>query len=216
MSSEVLELPMREMDAVAPSPAADVGAEFPERVLLARLRRKEPAAFELLVKTHKDRVFDFCVRMVGDREEAFDLTQEIFVSVHLHLDKFREDAKLSTWIFRIAKNHCLNRLKYLGRRGHHKTDELSDVSEQELSFHQPHPNPQEALLGKEQSTRVQRAIAQLGEEQRVLVILRDIEGLSYEEIVQITEQPEGTVKSRLHRARAALAVILGQMKEERS
>jgi RNA polymerase sigma-70 factor (ECF subfamily) len=196
--------------------AADEAALLRERLLIARLRRRDERAFAELVRTHKDRVYDLCCRLLGDREEALDVAQDVFVSLHGALATFRGESRLSTWIFRVAKNHCLNRLKYLGRRGHHKTDELSDVSEQELSFHQPHPSPQEALLGKEQSTRVQRAIAQLGEEQRVLIILRDIEGLSYEEIVQITEQPEGTVKSRLHRARAALAVILGQMKEERS
>jgi RNA polymerase sigma factor (sigma-70 family) len=74
-------------------------------------------------------VYDFCVRMVGDREEAFDLTQEIFISIHQHLDKFRADAKLTTWIFRISRNHCLNRIKYLKRRGRGRSEEFGETNE---------------------------------------------------------------------------------------
>src|SRR5256885_15591338 len=73
--------------------------------------------FEQLVQAHQDRVYDFCVRMLGDREEALEVVQEIFVSVHQALPTFRFDSKVSTWIYRISKNHCLNRLKYLERRG---------------------------------------------------------------------------------------------------
>ncbi len=216
MSTDVLELPRREADtAHAAPPPAPVAAEFPERVLLARLRRREPAAFEQLVKANKDRVFDFCVRMVGDREEAFDLTQEIFVSVHLHLDKFREDAKLSTWIFRISKNHCLNRLKYLKRRGRGRSDDYAEANELAINDSVGAPvKPDELLEASREREWVHRAIAELEEDQRMLVALRDIEGLSYEEIVEITELPEGTVKSRLHRAREKLAGILERLETE--
>ncbi len=186
------------------------GGEAPsERVLLSRLRRRDPDAFELLVRQHQDRVFDFCVRMVSDREEASDLVQEIFVSVHQHLEKFRMDAKLSTWIFRIARNHCINRLKYLKRRGRGRSDELGDVTEGRLQEAVGGPQkPDEALDVAREKALVHQAIAQLDEDQRSLVVLRDIEGLSYEEIVEITELPVGTVKSRLHRAREKLAGII--------
>jgi len=197
----------------APSEAAQQLA-LRERLLIARLRRRDERAFTELVRLHQDRVYDLCVRMLNDREEAFDVAQEVFVSLHAALGQFRGDSRLSTWIFKVAKNHCLNRLKYLGRRQRGRTDELSDVPEGELAEHQQGPNPQEALLGKEQQARVQAAIARLPDEQRLLVVLRDIEGLTYDEIVQITEQPEGTVKSRLHRARAALAEILGPNDQE--
>lgn len=185
-----------------------------ERVLLARLRRGEPDAFEVLVRGHQDRVYDFCVRMLGDREEAHDLVQEIFVSVHQNLRKFREDAKLSTWIFRISKNQCINRLKYLKRRGRGRSDEYGDVGEDALSgAMEAPPAPDAALEVARDRARVQWAIGQLEPEPRMLVALRDIEGLSYEEIVEITELPEGTVKSRLHRAREKLADILGRLEE---
>jgi len=214
VSSDVLELPTRELATVSSVPV-DVSAEFPERILLARLRRKEPAAFEQLVKTHKDRVFDFCVRMVSDREEAFDLTQEIFVSIHLHLDKFRQDSKLSTWIFRIAKNHCLNRLKYLKRRGRGRSDDYAEANELAINDSVGAPTGPDALLeASRERAWVHRAIAELDEDQRMLVALRDIEGLSYEEIVEITELPEGTVKSRLHRAREKLVGILERLENQ--
>jgi RNA polymerase sigma-70 factor (ECF subfamily) len=105
-------------ESLTPSDVLEEPAAEPsERLAVARLRRGEPGAFEALVLAHQDRVFDFCLRMLADREEASDCVQEIFVSVHRNLDRFRMDSKLSTWIFRISHNHCLNRLKYLKRRG---------------------------------------------------------------------------------------------------
>jgi RNA polymerase sigma-70 factor, ECF subfamily len=185
-----------------------------ERVLLARLRRGDPEAFELLVREHQDRIYDFCVRMLGDREEAHDLVQEIFVSVHQNVARFREDARLSTWLFRISKNQCINRLKYLKRRGRGRSDEYGDVGEDVLlgAMGAP-PTPEVALESARERARVQWAISQLEPDARMLVALRDIEGLSYEEIIEITELPEGTVKSRLHRAREKLADLLGRLEE---
>jgi RNA polymerase sigma-70 factor (ECF subfamily) len=192
--------------------AVEAPQDYPERLLVARLRRKEPAAFELLVKTRKDRVYDFCVRMLGDREEAFDVTQDVFISIHAHLESFRSDATLSTWIFRIAKNHCLNRLKYLKRRGRGRSDELGEVSEQAITDALGPPRqPDELMEVARQKALIHRAVSMLEEDQRMLVALRDIEGLSYEEIMEITELPEGTVKSRLHRAREKLAGILAAL-----
>jgi RNA polymerase sigma-70 factor, ECF subfamily len=185
-----------------------------EREMLARLRRRDPHAFELLVRRHQDRVYDFCVRMLGDREEAHDLVQEIFVSVHQSVGSFRMDAKLTTWILRIAKNHCINRLKYLDRRGRGRTDEYGEALEADLeSAVGSSPRPDEALHLAQERALVRRAIARLDVDQRTLVVLRDIEQLSYEEIVEITDLPEGTVKSRLHRAREKLAEIIAVLDE---
>ncbi|HVE84581.1 MAG TPA: sigma-70 family RNA polymerase sigma factor [Myxococcales bacterium] len=175
------------------------------------LRGGDPAAFEGLVREHQDRVFDFCVRMLGDREEALEVVQEIFVSVHQALPTFRFDSKVSTWIYRISKNHCLNRLKYLARRGRGRSDELDGVSEEALAEAAgAPPRPDEALQAEAERALVQKAIARLEPDQRMLVALRDIEGLSYEEMVDVTGLPLGTVKSRLHRAREKLAEYLVQ------
>lgn len=187
-----------------------------DEALLARLRRGEAAAFEALVRANQDRVFDFCARMLGDLEEASDLTQEIFVSVHQHLDRFRSDSKLSTWIFRISKNHCLNRLKYLKRRGRGRTQEYEQVPEGALAQAAGvGQSPDEALQKAAERQLVRKAIARLDEEHRLVVALRDIEGLSYEEIAQVAEVPEGTVKSRLHRAREKLVEIFAELELER-
>ncbi|QSQ24957.1 sigma-70 family RNA polymerase sigma factor [Pyxidicoccus parkwayensis] len=179
--------------------------------LLNRLRRGDPDAFEQLVRTHQDRLYDFCVRMVGDREEAHDLVQEIFVSVHQNVRRFREDSKLSTWLFRITKNHCINRLKYLKRRGRGRSEEYDEGQALWVDGPGAPPAPDAALESARERARVQWAISQLEPDARMLVALRDIEGLSYDEIIEITELPEGTVKSRLHRAREKLADLLGRL-----
>lgn len=185
-----------------------------ERALLVRLRRRDDTAFGELVSSFQDRIFDFCFRMIGDREEASDLVQDVFVSVYQAIGSFRADARLSTWLFRVAKNHCLNRLKYLKRRGRGRSNELESYGEDELREALGDPTPPDAALAqKHDQARVQAAIARLEPEQRLLVALRDIEGLSYDEIVEITDLPEGTVKSRLHRAREKLAVMIGAVED---
>lgn len=210
VASDVLELPAQVMSVDARLPAASL----PEHLLIARLRRRDPSAFETLVRTHQDRVYDFCVRMLADREEAFDLTQEIFISIHKHLDKFRADAKLTTWIYRIARNHCLNRLKYLKRRGRGRSDEFGESNELSITEAMGgSAQPDDAVHARTERELVHKAIQELDEDQRALVVLRDVEGLSYEEIMDITELPEGTVKSRLHRAREKLAGILTRLEE---
>lgn len=182
-----------------------------DAALLVRLRQGDPDAFEALVRMHQDRLYDFCVRMVGDREEAHDLVQEVFVSVHQNVRRFREDAKLSTWLFRITKNHCINRLKYLKRRGRGRSEEFDESSALWVDGPDAPPAPDAALDSARERARVQWAISQLEPDARMLVALRDIEGLSYDEIIEITELPEGTVKSRLHRAREKLANLLGRL-----
>jgi RNA polymerase sigma-70 factor (ECF subfamily) len=210
---------VREMSGETPAasppsapPSATNNADVSERVLVSKLRRRDPVAFEALVRMHQDRVYDFCVRMVTDREEAFDLTQEIFFSIHQNLEKFRADSKLITWIFRIAKNQCLNRLKYLKRRGRGRSEEFGEANELSIVASLGAPQqPDDVLSAQSDRKFVHLAIAQLDEDQRVLVVLRDVEGLSYDEIMEITELAEGTVKSRLHRAREKLAGILATL-----
>jgi RNA polymerase sigma-70 factor (ECF subfamily) len=197
-----------------PSGGAPRAAEPCERLFVARLRRREPEAFERLVREHQDRLFDFSLRMLGDRGEAEDLVQDVFVSVHQALPRFREDAALGTWLLRVTRNHCLNRLKYLRRRGRGRSEELGEVEEAALRDAAGGPEgPDEALGAARQRARVQRAIQALEPEQRALVVLRDIEGLAYEEIAEVAELPLGTVKSRLHRARERLAALLGRLEE---
>lgn len=202
-----------ELDMPDDVSTADIPADrmpLLEKLFLRRLQKGDPRAFRQLVRLHEDRVYSLVLRMLGDAAEAEDVSQEVFVAVHRHLPKFRGDSRLSTWIYRVAKNHCLNRLKYLAHRKANADEaglERIDASEAG-PFVARSERPDRELLGAEERAQVQRALEQLSPEHRLLVVLRDIEGLSYEEISRITELPPGTVKSRIHRARAALAGTL--------
>ena len=202
--------------------AAAVGFHAPmpdgyEEKLVARLKLRDEAAFNELVRLYQARIFRLVLRMIGDRSEAEDLAQEVFITVFKSIDGFRGDSKLSTWLYRVAANHCKNRIKYLGRRGRGNQRELDDVTAADaiesvsMTTSAQLPRPDEAVEGLQAETILQRAMAALEQDQRELVVLRDIENLSYEEIQSVTGLPEGTVKSRLHRARLALQALVDQM-----
>ena len=165
---------------------------------LDRLRAGDAPAFEELVMTYQHRVFGVALRMLGNRAEAEEVAQEAFVRAHRALGDFRGDAKLSTWLYAITSRLCLNRLasgeRRLTRQGEDALLRLSDAG----------PRPDAALERRELETALGRAIAELPEDRRIVVVLRDLEGLSYEEIAQVLELELGTVRSRLHRARADL------------
>ena len=162
-------------------------------------------AFDLLVEKYYKKIYNLAYRFVGDREEANDLAQEIFTAAYKNLKKFRGDAKFSTWLFQIASNRGKNKFKYLKRRGHFvnrwqsNEDEDRDPLRSGIPDHSK--NPETLLAGKEIQGIVQKAIDELEPDHKEIVILRDIEGFSYEEIAQILNIAEGTAKSRLHRAR---------------
>lgn len=180
-----------------------------ERLFLARLRARDERAFQELVTEFGDRVFNLVLRMVADRAEAEDIAQEVFVTVWKSIDTYRGEAKLSTWLLRIAANHAKNRIKYLARRATDKGG-LDDAPEAAMADLGKAPaqahvgSPEAALEAAERGTALERAIADLDEDHRLVLVLRDIEELAYEEICEITGLPEGTVKSRIHRARLAL------------
>jgi len=175
--------------------------------LLRRLRARDEHAFRELVEAHRNSVFNLCYRMLGNRAEAEDLAQEVFIAVFKTIDSFREEAKFTTWLYRVAVNHCKNRIKYLSRRYDRAQDELDETAPgANTALHGPAgiKRPDRALESAQLEAQLQAAIASLDEDHRVLVILRDVEDLSMEEICEITGLPDGTIKSRLHRARAAL------------
>jgi RNA polymerase sigma-70 factor (ECF subfamily) len=178
--------------------------------LVRRLKERDERAFREMVEEYGDRVYSLTYRMLGNREEAEDLAQEVFITIFKSIESFRGDSKFSTWLYRVTANHCKNRIKYLARRHDRDRAELNERVEiasaggSSMSAPRPAPRPDAQLEGAQLEQVLQRAIADLEEEQRILVVLRDVEDLSYEEICAITELPEGTVKSRLHRARMAL------------
>jgi RNA polymerase sigma-70 factor (ECF subfamily) len=177
---------------------------------VARLKARDEAAFNELVELYQRRVFALVFRMLNRRAEAEEVTQDTFVQVFRSIDRFRGDAKLSTWLFRVAVNLCKNRMKRNARRpsaGHNDLDSIADHTE--LSHAEgvsvgSIARPDELAEGKQLEQIVKVAINQLEPEFRRLVILRDVEDLSYEEIAAVTGLPRGTVKSRIHRGRAQL------------
>jgi RNA polymerase sigma-70 factor (ECF subfamily) len=179
-------------------------------MLVRRLQQRDEKAFQEIVRLYQHKVFNLVYRMLGNPEEAEDIAQEVFVTVFKAIDSFRGEAKFSTWLYRIAANHCKNRMKYLGRRSYKSTGELDEAAEKEAQEAQPSAlrphvaSPDAVLEGLELERTVQQGIAALEEEHRVLILLRDVEDLSYEEIASITGLELGTVKSRLHRARLQL------------
>jgi RNA polymerase sigma-70 factor (ECF subfamily) len=183
-----------------------------ERILVRRLKEHDERAFAEFVKTYKNQVFNLVLRMLGNRQEAEDVAQEVFITVFKNIGTFRGDCRLSTWIYRIATNHCRNRIKYLSRRRTQEHREYQD----DLGRLQPKDGmasaptagsierPDQMAEGRQMEKMVQAAISSLDDDHREVVVLRDIQNLAYQDICEITGLPQGTVKSRLHRARLAL------------
>jgi RNA polymerase sigma-70 factor (ECF subfamily) len=192
-----------------------------EERLIARLVARDERAFNELVRAYDRRVFALVLRMIGNRAEAEDLAQEVFVQVFKAIGSFRGDSKLSTWIYRIAVNLCKNRTKYLRVRHAGEEEELEAVAERVPLGEARGANvgqverPDEMIAGKQVERIVQRAILELEPDFRECLVLRDVEELSYEEIGEITGLPAGTVKSRIHRARGMLREIVERELGER-
>jgi RNA polymerase sigma-70 factor, ECF subfamily len=181
-----------------------------ERRFIERLAKRDERAFNELVELYEARVFRLLLRMMGRRDEAEDMAQEVFVQIFKAIGTFRGDAKLSTWIYRVSVNLCKNRMKYLSRRHTDGEDELEPVAERAaleeakgVTFADV-PQPDRLVEGYQMERVVQICISELEPDFREVLILRDVEDLSYEELSEITGLPDGTVKSRLHRARAML------------
>jgi len=176
-----------------------------DREIVAKCVRGDRGAFDVLVEKYYKQIYNLAYRFVGDSEEANDLAQEVFAAAYQNLKKFRGEAKFSTWLFQIATNRGKNRFKYLKRRGYYANKGPANGEEDWDSLERAIPdlstNPETILAGKQIQKIVQDAINDLDADHKEIVILRDIEGFSYEEIALVLDIPEGTAKSRLHRAR---------------
>jgi len=183
-----------------------------ETALVRRLKEHDERAFTEFVQVFQHQVFNLIYRMLGNREEAEDVAQEVFITIYTNVDTFRGECRLSTWIYRICTNHCRNRIKYMVRRHAQEHREYQDEMArlQPRDGHASAPTagqverPDQMAEGRQMEKLVQQAILELDEEHRTVIVLRDVKNLSYQEICEITGLAEGTVKSRLHRARFAL------------
>jgi RNA polymerase sigma-70 factor (ECF subfamily) len=175
----------------------------PDAELVSRWHCGDTSAFEVLVRRHERRVFGLVFRMLGNRQEAEDVAQEAFLALHRHGHRFRGEARFSTFVYRVAANAALNRRRALGRR---RAREEALAHRQDAGDDLPSTprDPEDAASGGEIQLRVQAALLAHPRDLRMAVVLYDIEGQSYGEIAQALRIPEGTVKSRIHRARTAL------------
>ena len=181
----------------------------PDLGVLQRVAAGDAESFGVLLQRHEKRLQQLCLRLLGEKETARDAVQDIFLKVYRSAGSFKPQGKVATWIYRIAVNHCFNRLRRqrilrffsfgeLVREGQDEGDEL------ELDPADPRPDAEEALRARERWRTTRRIIDKLPENQRLVLVLAKFEGLSYKEIAQVLEITEGAVESRLVRAMRTL------------
>ena len=193
------ELVLRSADALV--------AEAPESGLIELCRQGDARAFTRLVSLHERMVYNLAARLLGDPEEAKDLSQEVFLQVYKTIHRFEGRSSLKTWIYRIVVNQCHNRQRWWRRRKKDQSRPIEDLTaseEAQISSRRTEAGPLEELTRREQSRRVQAALDAISFDQRSILVLREVEGLSCEEIATALAVPIGTVKSRLARGREAL------------
>ena len=203
-----------------PLEAQALTATAPDRDLLASCRAGDPAAFARLVKLHEGMVFNLAARLLGDTEEARDVAQEVFLQVYRMLGRFEARSSLKTWIYRIAVNQCHNRRRFWHRRRRDREEALDEglLRGEAIEARQgAGASPFEEARLRERARRVQDALLRLSFEHRSVLVLREVEGLTCGEVAHAIGVPEGTVKSRLSRAREAMRLLLvGQVEEGRA
>jgi RNA polymerase sigma-70 factor (ECF subfamily) len=181
-----------------------------EQILLERSKAGDIAAFEMLVEAYQKKIFNLAFRMIGNYDDAGDLAQEALIRVYKSIAGFKEQSSFSTWIYRITTNVCLDEIRKRKNKKVLSLDEEIHVEDGEMQrqIESDDPLPEEVFEREELRQIVGDAIASLPEEQRTVLTLRDLQGLSYEEIADILDCPGGTVKSRINRARQALKNVL--------
>jgi RNA polymerase sigma-70 factor (ECF subfamily) len=179
-------------------------------VTLERVDSKDRISFEELFDRYSSMVLSLAYQVLGDREEALDVSQEVFLAIYSKMDSFRGESSLKTWIYSIAVHRASNRFRWWNRLRRRGTisleDHLSRKPDQDYSIDLKSParSPEEELILKEEREQIAEWLRELPIKQRIAVILRDIEGLSYEEIAESMEISLGTVKSRIARGRELL------------
>ena len=174
--------------------------------LLSRAAEGDDDAFGQIVERHQNRVVGLCQRLLMDREEALDAAQEVFIKLYQKADRLRPRGQLFTWLYRVATNHCLNRLRrrriirFLPLAEHARPEGVGGIEPQDRST-----GPDRQMLARERWTRTRTAIEGLPDGQRAVLVLAKFEGLSYRQIAETLEISEGAVESRLFRAMRTLS-----------
>lgn len=176
-----------------------------ERELIARLQKRDEAAFEELIRQYEKKVYTLCFRMCGNSEDAEEAAQDAFLALWRGIDRFRQESSLSTWIYRLATNACIDTLR---RRKKQSGSVSLDDEELFVDAVDTSPQSQETVEHRETQKLLQEGLSALPEEYRKVLILREIEGLSYTEIAESASIELGTVKSRISRGRSLLRNFL--------
>ena len=180
-----------------------------EQKIIALVVGGDSNAFEALVLENQTQVYNLCLKMTGSEEDAFDLSQEAFLKAFNNLDKFRGDSKFSVWLYRLTSNICIDFIRKKRRRQETSLSvEDEDGAEDELQLPDERFSPETELERKELRRAVDDGLRQLPADYRNILVLRELNGLSYDEIAQALEMEVGTVKSRIFRARKKLCAIL--------
>lgn len=182
-----------------------MGEHIIDRELVERVQRGDKKAFDLLVLKYQHKIISLISRYIHDQAEVLDVAQESFIKAYRALPGFRGESAFYTWLYRIATNTAKNHLVVNNRRQSDVDidDEESNLSESALGL-QDHESPENLLVKDEVERTVFNAIEQLPEELRTAITLREMEGMSYEDIAQVMDCPVGTVRSRIFRAREAI------------
>ena len=183
-----------------------------DKKLVKRVQKGDKGAFDLLMLKYQHKIVNLVMRYVRDPELALDITQEAFIKAYRALPRFRGDSAFYTWMYRIAVNTAKNHLAAQRRRPMNVELDLQDPEQYDLHAKLKETDtPEGVALSNELKESVERAIAALPEDLRTAIILRELEGMSYEEIAQTMECPVGTVRSRIFRARDAISKKTGSL-----
>jgi RNA polymerase sigma-70 factor (ECF subfamily) len=184
--------------------------------LVQRVRSGDQRAFKALVERYQRKVYSIALGMLKDKEEARDVAQEAFIKVYKYLEHFKGDASFYTWIYRITVNICIDVMR---RKGNVKSDHVefdetiaTDTAEANIGALGTRlgTNPQKSMLRKELAEKIQAALAEVPEKHRAILLLREVEGMSYEDLSRTLGIPKGTVMSRLFHARLKVQKILNE------
>ena len=176
-----------------------------EKELIARLQARDETAFEELIRLYEKKIYALCVRMCGNAEDAEEAAQDTFLALWRGIDRFRQESALSTWIYRLASNACIDLMR---RRRKSEGGVSLDDEALFLDAADPAPQPPQALEQREAQRLLQEGLMSLPAEYRSILLLREVEGLSYSEISETLELELGTVKSRISRGRTLLRNFL--------
>jgi RNA polymerase sigma factor (sigma-70 family) len=200
-------------DSISPFPVATMFDRQADLKTIRRCKRGEEAAFAEILARYRSAIYNLCWRMVRNDEDAHDLAQEVFIKVFRLLDRYDEQYAFSSWLFRIATNHCIDhlrrqRLRFLSV----ERDGGAGDEEAEMQIPSDGPQPDVVLQRREALERLEEVIADLPPHYRVITLLRHDQQLSYEEIAETLQLPLGTVKARIHRARNMIQQMLAARK----